>query len=120
MTPSERREVALQGSDNDLVICPNCVHQFRAIPVNVQDEVAALKHDIERHIQIAADLAQDNEELRKDADKWFLLLSDVVLTVPASFDGEDAVRHAKCLNIAFKAILDRGQAAIDAAMKEGK
>ena len=26
--------------DNDLVICPNCVHQFRAIPVNVQRELA--------------------------------------------------------------------------------
>ena len=24
--------------DNDLVICPNCVTQFRAIPVNVQKE----------------------------------------------------------------------------------
>lgn len=28
-------------------------------------EVAALKHDIERHIQIAADLANENEELRE-------------------------------------------------------
>jgi len=25
----------------DEVICPNCVHQFRAIPVNVQHELAA-------------------------------------------------------------------------------
>lgn len=27
--------------NNDEVICPNCVHQFRAIPVNVQDDLAA-------------------------------------------------------------------------------
>jgi len=27
----------------DEVICPNCVTQFRAIPVNVQNEIAALK-----------------------------------------------------------------------------
>jgi len=34
--------------DNDLVICPNCVHQFRAIPVNVQRELAEAKADKER------------------------------------------------------------------------
>ena len=28
-------------SNYDEVICPNCVHQFRAIPVNVQAELAA-------------------------------------------------------------------------------
>lgn len=28
--------------NNDLVICPQCCHQFRAIPVNVQRELAAL------------------------------------------------------------------------------
>ena len=26
--------------DNDMVICPNCTSQFRAIPVNVQRELA--------------------------------------------------------------------------------
>ena len=31
------------ASDNDEVICPNCTHQFRAIPVNVQAELAAQK-----------------------------------------------------------------------------
>jgi len=30
----------MSASDNDEVICPNCVHQFRAIPVNVQAELA--------------------------------------------------------------------------------
>lgn len=31
----------LQVPNDDMVICPNCVHQFRAIPVNVQHELAA-------------------------------------------------------------------------------
>lgn len=30
-------------ANNDEVICPKCVHQFRAIPVNVQEEIATLK-----------------------------------------------------------------------------
>ena len=29
--------------NNDEVICPNCTHQFRAIPVNVQKLLAALE-----------------------------------------------------------------------------
>lgn len=29
--------------NNDEVICPNCVHQFRAIPVNVQARIAELE-----------------------------------------------------------------------------
>lgn len=42
-------------SDNDKVICPNCVHEFAAIPVNIQSELsrlttklAASKKDAER------------------------------------------------------------------------
>lgn len=27
--------------NNDEVICPNCVHQFRAIPVNVQKDLSS-------------------------------------------------------------------------------
>lgn len=34
--------------DNDLVICPNCVHQFRAIPVNVQNDLTAAQLQIDR------------------------------------------------------------------------
>ena len=30
----------------DEVICPKCVHQFRAIPVNVQEELAALREQL--------------------------------------------------------------------------
>lgn len=30
-------------ADNTKVICPSCVHQFRAIPVDVQAELSALR-----------------------------------------------------------------------------
>jgi len=33
--------------NNDLVICPKCVHQFRAIPVSVQRELSALQARVE-------------------------------------------------------------------------
>ena len=31
-----KEEIALLTPNDDHVICPNCIHQFRAIPVNVQ------------------------------------------------------------------------------------
>lgn len=34
--------------NNDEVICPKCVHQFRAIPVNVQEELSRLRAENER------------------------------------------------------------------------
>lgn len=37
------------------VICPGCCHQFRAIPVNVQDELAALRAENERLKQSVLD-----------------------------------------------------------------
>jgi hypothetical protein len=40
----------LEVPNNDMVICPKCVHQFRAIPVSVQHELA------------------DERERRKDAE----------------------------------------------------
>ena len=33
--------------NNDLVICPKCVHQFMAIPVSVQRELSALQASVE-------------------------------------------------------------------------
>lgn len=39
MTPEHE---ALRVPDDDMVICPGCVHQFRAIPVNVQAELREL------------------------------------------------------------------------------
>jgi len=34
-----------QIPDDDMVICPGCVHQFRAVPVNVQARIAALEDE---------------------------------------------------------------------------
>lgn len=36
-------------SDSSKVICPACVHEFRAVPVDVQEELAALRKDAERY-----------------------------------------------------------------------
>jgi len=33
--------------NNDEVICPNCAHQFRAIPVNVQSDMVERKMEVE-------------------------------------------------------------------------
>lgn len=33
-------------SDNDKVICPNCVHEFAAIPVNIQAELSRLTAEL--------------------------------------------------------------------------
>lgn len=33
-------------TDPAMVICPNCVHQFRAIPEDVQDELSALRRSL--------------------------------------------------------------------------
>ena len=33
-------------SDHSKVICPNCVHEFTAIPVDVQERIAELEQEI--------------------------------------------------------------------------
>jgi hypothetical protein len=43
-------------SDNDKVICPNCVHEFVAVPVNVQAKVAQLEEDYGRACKLVADM----------------------------------------------------------------
>jgi len=48
--------------NNDEVICPNCVTQFRAIPVNVQDLMRSQAAEIER--------------LKGDVSKWLVLHED--------------------------------------------
>ena len=42
--------------NNDEVICPNCCHQFRAIPVNVQTRIAKLEEALRDLIDAATDL----------------------------------------------------------------
>jgi hypothetical protein len=39
-SPSPTQEPSQTVPDNDCVICPKCCHQFRAIPVNVQKQLA--------------------------------------------------------------------------------
>lgn len=50
-------------ANNDEVICPACVHQFRAIPVNVQAEIAALRSERDA---LAAKLVP----LKADAERY--------------------------------------------------
>lgn len=47
----------------DSVICPACAYQFSAISQDHQAALAALKHDIERQVQIAAELAGELERV---------------------------------------------------------
>lgn len=42
----------------DQVICPNCVHQFGAIPVNVQQKITALEQSLEDAVKRADRLEQ--------------------------------------------------------------
>lgn len=57
---------------DDLVICPNCVHQFRAIPIDVQEELARLREghksgtpvEVGTGPALADDLIRTLEDLR--------------------------------------------------------
>lgn len=48
-------------SNPDEVICPACVHQFRAIPESVQAELRRLHAENERLKSIARELFEANE-----------------------------------------------------------
>ena len=52
----------------DEVICPNCVTQFRAIPVNVQNEITALKADRDAYEKCADTMAAAHK-VERDALK---------------------------------------------------
>ena len=43
-------------SDNEKVICPNCVHEFVAVPVTVQIKLAELEEDYGRACKTVADM----------------------------------------------------------------
>ena len=43
-------------SDNDKVICPSCLHEFAAVPVNVQDKLVSLEDDYGRACKLVADM----------------------------------------------------------------
>jgi chromosome segregation ATPase len=54
---SWRRRIEVTEANNDEVICPNCVHQFRAIPINVQDDIESLREQL-------ADSFEERDRLR--------------------------------------------------------
>ena len=43
-------------SDNDKVICPNCVHEFAATPLDVQAKLVSLEDDYGRACKLVADM----------------------------------------------------------------
>ena len=53
------KSTGLQGPDPNGVICPQCVTQFRAVPVNVQARIAAL-----RRVVAAADAMRRYDSYR--------------------------------------------------------
>jgi hypothetical protein len=72
---SERR-------DEQKVICPNCVHEFAAIPAAVQEELAALKDLVLRQ----QNTLNDYPRLRKDAERYRWLRDVGDATWPAEAD----------------------------------
>ena len=52
LTNDKRTEM----SDNDSVICPNCMHEFVAVPVSVQAKLAQLEEDYGRACKLIADI----------------------------------------------------------------
>jgi hypothetical protein len=75
--------------NNDEVICPNCVHQFGAIPVNVQRELFALRAEIERlrgvDLQeriIIADQSKEIERLRAELEEANITIRALVGAAP--------------------------------------
>lgn len=45
VTPAEPPATDARSNDDE-VICPNCIHQFRAVPVNVQDQLQRQAREI--------------------------------------------------------------------------
>jgi chromosome segregation ATPase len=112
--------------DDDMVICPGCVHQFRAVPVNVQARIAALEAEVARLTELdsyntdiiarfeakltAAEAERD--ALRADAERYRWLHSlpqEQLMNVQNTLWYWDRAK--------WGAVID---AAIDAARKEGK
>ena len=52
--------------NNDEVICPACCHQFRAIPVNVQQEIERLRAELaQREAYIHMAHKRDGDEIER-------------------------------------------------------
>ena len=69
------------------------------------EEIAALRHDIERHVKALCDAAEDNETLRKDAKRYRWLRFDMCERDDGQFSATEMT-------------MPEMDAAIDAEMKE--
>ena len=66
--------------NQDEVICPACSHQFRAIPENVQSELAAQKEQLRLcnvdQFSTAAELAALKEQYRVLEDEMLVMMDE--------------------------------------------
>lgn len=78
----------------------------------LREEVAALRHDIERHQKIAAELATENEALREKAERFQKLDAEAanyvetVICMRTHFTGEPPYVGWKGLGLALREALD--------------
>jgi hypothetical protein len=63
------KSTKLQGPDPNGVICPNCVHQFRAIPVNVQAQLRCAEAESARLMAEIQVVIGERDALRADAER---------------------------------------------------
>ena len=82
-------------SDTSMVICPACVHEFRAIPEDVQQELVELREDAKRYkadylsaCKTVADMHEAATGRRGEAP-WVGVVEDVAAA------GRDAERYRK-------------------------
>jgi hypothetical protein len=85
-------------SNDDEVICPKCVHQFRAIPVNVQHALAARDAEIEQWkvlVEKAHDAGVESmaKELRRVLDGEPCLASNPPELAEVARLRQDAARY---------------------------
>ena len=63
--------------NNDHVICPNCAHQFRAIPVNVQTEITSLREQLSNMMAVVANVEWERDVADEGRNYANELLSDM-------------------------------------------
>lgn len=73
-------------SDPNLVICPACVHEFRAVPENIQDELLALREGMR---DICEALGRDPE------GDWFNLDGDIRALADRATQAERALEEIR-------------------------
>jgi len=108
----------------DEVICPNCVAQFRAIPVNVQQDLARLSSLADKWNAECDELREDNKLLSAERDALRAANKDLQAWYDAA--SADAKRYQAVRRGQKWSVIDgignelraeKLDAAIDAAMK---